>query len=84
LAELGRASTIRLAKWGLNRHISSGCGKTLDATLNFYQRYYDATNLPPFTLIETWNDYEEGTAVERRTATECGQGNGGGSQSASQ
>jgi hypothetical protein len=23
-------------------------------------------------LIETWNDYEEGTAIERRTATDCG------------
>jgi hypothetical protein len=22
-------------------------------------------------LIETWNDYEEGTAIERRTATNC-------------
>jgi hypothetical protein len=59
------------AKWGLNRHISSGCGKTLDATLNFYQRYYDGTSLPPFTLIETWNDYEEGTAVERRNEVNC-------------
>jgi hypothetical protein len=59
------------AKWGLNRHISSGCGKTLDATLNFYQRYFDGTNLPPFTLIETWNDYEEGTAVERRNEVNC-------------
>jgi hypothetical protein len=26
----------------------------------------------PFMLIETWNDYEEGTAVERGTATACG------------
>jgi hypothetical protein len=72
------------AKWGLNRHMQSRCGKTFDETLTFYRRYYDSSNPPPFLLIETWNDYEEGTAVERRTATECGQGNGGGSQSASQ
>jgi hypothetical protein len=60
------------AKWGLNRHMQSGCGKTLDETLTFYQRYYDSSNPPPFLLIETWNDYEEGTAIERRTAADCG------------
>jgi hypothetical protein len=60
------------AKWGLNRHMQSACGKTLDATLNFYQRYYDSAKPLPFLLIETWNDYEEGTAIERRKATECG------------
>ena len=60
------------AKWGLNRHIQSACGKTLDATLNFYQRYYDSSKPLPFLLIETWNDYEEGTAIERRSATDCG------------
>lgn len=60
------------AKWGLNRHIQNGCGKTLDATLNFYERYYDSSNPLPFLLIETWNDYEEGTAIEQRTATNCG------------
>jgi hypothetical protein len=60
------------AKWGLNRHIQSACGKTLDETLNFYERYYDSSKPLPFLLIETWNDYEEGTAVERRTATDCG------------
>jgi hypothetical protein len=56
------------ADWGLNRHIQSACGKTLDDTLNFYQRYYDSSKPLPFLLIETWNDYEEGTQIERRTA----------------
>jgi hypothetical protein len=60
------------AKWGLNRHMQSACGKTLDETLNFYQRYYDSSKPLPFLLIETWNDYEEGTAIERRSATNCG------------
>jgi hypothetical protein len=60
------------AKWGLNRHMQSACGKTLDQTLNLYQRYYDSAKPLPFLLIETWNDYEEGTAIEHRTATECG------------
>jgi hypothetical protein len=59
------------AKWGLNRHIQNGCGKTLDETLSFYERYYDSSHPLPFLLIETWNDYEEGTAIEQRTATNC-------------
>ncbi len=64
------------ASWGLNRHIQSDCGKTFDATLNMYERYYDSADPLPFMLIETWNDYEEGTAVERRSATGCGSGGG--------
>ena len=59
------------AKWSLNRHIQNGCGKTLDETLNYYERYYDSSHPLPFLLIETWNDYEEGTAIEQRTATNC-------------
>ena len=61
---------------GLNRHMQSACGKTLDTTLNLYERYYDGANPLPFLLIETWNDYEEGTAIERRTAADCGSGSG--------
>jgi len=60
------------AKWGLNRHMQSGCGKTFDATLHLYQRYYDASNPLPFILIATWNDYEEGTAIEHRVDAPCG------------
>ncbi len=59
------------AKWGLNRHMQNGCGKTLDETLNLYERYYDSSEPLPFLLIETWNDYEEGTAIEQRTAANC-------------
>jgi len=59
------------AKWGLNRHMQSRCGKTLDDTLRFYQRYFDDARPLPFLLIETWNDYEEGTAVERLSFTQC-------------
>jgi hypothetical protein len=60
------------ASWSLNRHIRNDCGKTLDDTLNLYQSYFDSSDPLPFMLIETWNDYEEGTAIERRTATNCG------------
>jgi hypothetical protein len=59
------------AKWGLNRHIDMRCGKTFDETLNFYHRYYDSSNPIPFLLIETWNDYEEGTAIERLNTAAC-------------
>lgn len=59
------------ASWGLNRHIRSACGKTFDDTMDLYHRYYDSSNPLPFLLIETWNDYEEGTAIERRTAADC-------------
>ncbi len=69
------------AKWGLNRHMQSACGKTFDTTLNLYQRYYDSSNPIPFLLIETWNDYEEGTAIERRTAADCASGGGNASPS---
>jgi hypothetical protein len=63
------------AKWGLNRHIDTRCGKTFDDTLNFYHRYYDSSNPIPFLLIETWNDYEEGTAIERLNMAACGEQN---------
>lgn len=72
-----------VAKWGLNRHMQSACGKTLDTTLNLYEHYYDSANPLPFLLIETWNDYEEGTAIERRTAVDCGSGSGNPAQSTS-
>jgi hypothetical protein len=62
------------AKWGLNRHMASRCGKTLDETLSLYHRYYDEANPLPFLLIETWTDYEEGTAIERRTVADCKDG----------
>ncbi|HEY6768887.1 MAG TPA: hypothetical protein VI386_29385 [Candidatus Sulfotelmatobacter sp.] len=65
------------AKWGLNRHMQARCGKTFDETLNLYRHVYDESNPLPFMLIETWNDYEEGTAIEHRTLTDCG--NPGGS-----
>jgi hypothetical protein len=59
------------AKWGLNRHMQARCGQTFDATLSFYEKYYDAENPLPFLMIETWNDYEEGTAIERLNFAQC-------------
>jgi hypothetical protein len=59
------------AKWGLNRHMQARCGKTFDDTLRLYEKYYDAATPLPFLMVETWNDYEEGTAVERLSFTRC-------------
>jgi hypothetical protein len=53
------------ASWGLNRHISARCGQTFNDTLNLAKKYYPADDPIPFLLIETWNDYEEGSAIER-------------------
>ena len=49
------------ASWSLNRHISQRCGQTFADTLKISHEYAPQ----PFLLIATWNDYEEGTAIER-------------------
>ena len=52
------------ASWSLNRRISPRCGKTFTDTAALWRRY-SAQHYMPFVLIETWNDYEEGTAIEK-------------------
>lgn len=42
--------------------------RTFEDTLAVYRRYYDQSNPLPYLLIATWNDYEEGTAIERGLA----------------
>jgi len=59
------------ASWGLNRHISARCGQTFSDTFNFWRRDLGNNDPPPFLMIETWNDYEEGTAIEPGLPT-CG------------
>jgi hypothetical protein len=53
------------ASWGLNRHISARCGQTFRDTFSFWRKFFTPNEAPPFLMIETWNDYEEGTAVEK-------------------
>jgi hypothetical protein len=57
------------ASWGLNRHIAARCGQTFKDTFNFWRRDFPADQPIPFIMIETWNDYEEGSAVERGIPT---------------
>ena len=52
------------ASWGLNRHIAARCGQTFQDTFNFWRKEFPANDPPPFLMLETWNDHEEGTAIE--------------------
>jgi hypothetical protein len=53
------------ASWSLNRHIDARCGKTFEDTLRLFYENNEPSHPIPFVLIATWNDYEEGTAIER-------------------
>jgi hypothetical protein len=59
------------ASWSRNRRMDARCGKTFEDSLRLFRRYYDAAHPLPFLMIVTWNDYEEGTAIERGY-TRCG------------
>ena len=61
----------RKASWGQGRYMSQRCGQTFADTMKLYREYYPAERPLPFLLIATWNDYEEGTAIERGLA-KCG------------
>jgi hypothetical protein len=52
------------ASWGLNRHINARCGQTLRDTLNYWRKDFPADQVIPYLLIDTWNDYDEGSAIE--------------------
>jgi hypothetical protein len=60
------------ASWSLNRHIDARCGQTFEDTLRMFDENNDPSHPIPFVLIATWNDYEEGTAIERGLP-HCGQ-----------
>ena len=52
------------ASWSRNRRMSPRCGKTFEDSLRLFRRYYNDEHPLPFLMIVTWNDYEEGTAIE--------------------
>lgn len=60
------------ASWSLNRHISARCGQTYHDTFDLWRKFFPAGQVIPFLLIETWNDYEEGSAIETGIPA-CGQ-----------
>lgn len=53
-----------LAKWGTNRVIQQNCGQTWLQTFSEAGKFYSGSNPLPAMQIATWNDYEEGTAIE--------------------
>lgn len=53
------------ASWGLNRHIAPRCGQTFADTFNFWRQDFPSAEPIPFIMLETWNDYEEGSAIEQ-------------------
>ncbi len=55
------------ASWKQDRRMSYRCGKTFSDSLRVFRRYYTDAHPLPFLMIDTWNDYEEGTAIERGT-----------------
>jgi hypothetical protein len=61
------------ASWSLNRHISARCGQTFADTSNLWRKYFPPEDLLPFVMVETWNDHEEGTAIEDGIPS-CGSG----------
>jgi hypothetical protein len=61
------------ASWSLNRHMDFRCGQTFRDTFDLWKKFYPPDNPLQYLLIETWNDYEEGTAVERGIPS-CGSG----------
>jgi PKD domain len=53
-----------LATWGSDRVIDQNCGQTWLQSFNEVGKYYSSSNQLPALQIATWNDYEEGTAIE--------------------
>jgi hypothetical protein len=57
----------RKASWSENRFMDPRCGKTFDESLRLWRKFYTSSDPLPFLMVVTWNDYEEGTAIERGT-----------------
>ena len=57
------------ASWSRNRKMDARCGRTFYDTLRLFRRYYDQQHPLPFLMIVTWNDFEEGTAIEHGVNT---------------
>ena len=53
-----------LAAWGTNRITSQQCGQAWQQTFSEAGKFYSSGDQLPAIQIATWNDYEEGTAIE--------------------
>jgi hypothetical protein len=53
------------ASWSANRVTAQQCGQVLLNTANEISKYFGGTKPQlPYVQVITWNDYEEGTAIE--------------------
>jgi len=57
------------ASWSRNRKMDYRCGRTMEDSMRMYHSFYDEAHPLPFLMIDTWNDYEEGTAIENGLPT---------------
>lgn len=55
-----------LASWGEGRYMSRRCGQTWRDTWSIATFY-----APPIVMIDTWNDFEEGTDIEYGIIGDC-------------
>jgi hypothetical protein len=53
-----------LAMWGTNRVANQHCAKAWQQTFSEAGKFYSSSNQLPGIQVATWNDYEEGTAIE--------------------
>lgn len=53
-----------LATWGTNRVVQQDCGQTWLQTFSEAGKFFSSSTQLPAMQIATWNDYEEGTAIE--------------------
>ena len=53
-----------LATWGTNRVTNQQCGQAWQQTFSEAGKFYSSSEQLPAIQIATWNDYEEGTAIE--------------------
>lgn len=53
------------ASWSNNRVVAQQCGQVWLKTANEISKYFGGSNPQiPYVQVATWNDYEEGTAIE--------------------
>lgn len=53
-----------LAPWGIDRFVQPRCGQTWLDTFSEINKFYSANRQLPALQMVSWNDYDEGTAVE--------------------
>src|SRR3954468_10808588 len=53
-----------IASWGKNRLLYQQCGQTWLTTMAESGKYFSSSKQLPWLQLVTWNDYEEGTAME--------------------